>query len=202
MSISFAIDTREFQKAMREYESVSKRDAVEIVNKIARDVAYRSAQFTPKSSESKIRRDFLKKTGGTTLKAYKIINAYRRDRGLKPIWGYVMGDAVQRWLNSKYKSVGFLRAGWAEIVMDLGGSYRGRSGNRRGLGKGIKARGFINPTATLYYYIPDKQFRKSGSKILSIAFRAIQKAIAFKTNDMRKYIERKLAQRAKQFSAG
>lgn len=200
--ILFNVDVREFQKALREYNDLSRHDSFQVVNKVAKDVAYLSASNTPKSSPRKIQSQLLKKTGGSTRLIYKIVNKNQKKIGGKPLYGEVMGRVARSFIQARQRSVGFLRSGWADIIIDMGGSYRGRkSGGRARLGKGIRARATINPTATLFYYIPAKQFSKSGNKMMAIAQTALSRAIAAKTQDLKNEIERRLAQRARQLSA-
>lgn len=203
-SISFSLDTREFEAAMREYQEVTRKDEVEVVNRTAGDVALRAAQFTAKSSAAKINAAMWRNSGDGRPTVYKLVNRAWSSGG-KGFAGDKMSVLAKKFIKLRMTSIAFLRSGWKECAIDFGKGYSVEPGKRNygsRLGKGVLAVEGINPTAFLYYFTPAKQASgKNGSAIIRIAQEALQKAINFKIGDMRKYIERKLEQRARQFSA-
>lgn len=204
-AIDFKIDTAEFQKAMQEYQDVTGKDGVEVVNRTAGDVALRAAGFTPKSSKGKIFKDLWKLWKGRPA-IYRQVNAEWATARGGGFSGERMAVAAQVFQRMRVNSIAFLRSGWKECARDFGKPYReganerARTGAR--LGKGTVAKAGINPTAWLYYFVPAKQAAgRNGGAVLRFAQRALASAISYKIQDMRQYMERKMAQRARKFSA-
>ena len=55
MSATLTCDLTKFRKALANVALASKKPEAEIVNKALKDVAFRSAQFTPKTTAAKVR---------------------------------------------------------------------------------------------------------------------------------------------------
>lgn len=134
MSASIKVDLSRFNASLRRMKEVSKRTGAEIVNKALKDVAFRAASFTVKSSASKIRGELK----GELLTKLAIIALRKKGSFNKND----VRDMKARILRARTSHVGALRAGWIPAIQALGGNYRGAKSISQGSamnGTAIKA---------------------------------------------------------------
>lgn len=177
MSVKLKVDTSDFQKTLREYMYWNRREEAEIVNKIAKDVALYASKFTPKAVREKIREQVTRDNLG-----FKIIAKRKGKPGFDQ---KEMKVAARKMLNARLRSVGYVAAGWFKALADLG----------------VKTR--YNPKSKIREgYAYPAQPKKVAEAVIAnavagagkIGSEALQEAIRFKTADMKKYIERKMAE--------
>lgn len=112
------VDTSRFERSLRRMMAVSKRTGAEIINKALKDVAFRAASFTPKTTFGKIRGEL--NNDLITKMALK----WLREKGV-PFNKNDVKDAKARIFKARMRSIGALRAGWIPAIQKFGGNYRG-----------------------------------------------------------------------------
>lgn len=188
------VDTSQFILALRAYRAATKKDSVEVLNRAARNVAYRSSQFTPKGNASKIRRDIMR---DPNLR-YALTSIALRKKGVGRLPSPQFQKAVDALVSRRASSANYLRAGWAKAIQDLGGSFRGVK--FRGAG-GFGNKAIINK---LIANIVNTTSHKTQASVVGaelIGGKALQQAIAFVAEDMIAYAKQLMAPTAKKFSA-
>lgn len=107
-----------FNRSLQRMKSVSKKTGAEILNKALKDVAFRAASFTPKTTFGKIRGEL--NNDLITKMAVK----WLREKGA-PFNKNDVKDAKARIFKARMRSIGALRAGWIPAIQKFGGNYRG-----------------------------------------------------------------------------
>lgn len=209
MGIETKIDVSRFVLALRSYRAATKKDGAEVLNRAARNIAYRTASFTPKASKAAIRSQLfkdphlryaltslaLKRIGGKTLTKnqikYNPLNKLAQTKGL--LGKGEFQKAVDAFVARRMSSAAYLRAAYAEAVTQLGGTFKGARF------KG--ASGFANK-ATVSKLVaeivgivsePDQAHATSAEKI---GLKAVQEAINFVSEDMINYAKTLMAKTA------
>lgn len=200
MAVEITVDAREFNAALKEYIKVSKRSLTEIVNKRAVNIAFKSIRYTPKATQSRIKRD-LKQKSRTNPKAPVgaiLVNYKRGQAGKKGLYGSEMADAVENLRLGRERSSGFIKSGWIGAVQDLAPHAKVfRRPPRivvkgRPKGYGRPARQGINPTAEIVNQV-------AGA--VKVGASALQRAMNEDAIDMRTYVAKKMQQDADRFNA-
>jgi len=192
--ISFKVNSREFDSALRQYVMVSRRTIPEIVNNKAFFIARRAVVKTPKADLAAI--NALK---GSAFIG-KIINAQRGRRGEKGLYGKEMSKAVGMVLAARRRSIAFLKSGWLPAIRILAGVVKQKRGVARadrspkiyGVPKGtaipavngFRVRAVIENAANTT--------RDHKDALIKYGEPALQKAFEFETQSMLDYMERKL----------
>ena len=177
-------DLREFNRAIANVARYSKRPAADLLNWALRDVAYRSAQFTPKANKSKVLRDV--GATGRNGKIWAIASVRANRKYGKGQWSAAQRAEIVEALKAKSaQGIGALKAGWAPAIIALGGSFRGtvRANGSISGGLAIKATearlaGMIRNTVITR----DKDGNPFSADEIALARIGLQKAIAFVTN--------------------
>jgi hypothetical protein len=200
--IKFKVDTREFDKTMREYVNYSKRDISTIVNTKAYYIARRAVAETP-LAESKEIREFIKRDSGRI--AGSIINARRGQRGEKGLYGKEMAKAVATMLASRLRARAFIKSGWLWAVKVLAPHAEKIGGPSLGKGKPEligKPKGGATPAvegwsvrASIINTVTAAWDKRDGAA--KVAEPALERAFEFERQSMLGYIERKLRGTAK-----
>ncbi len=185
MKVDF--DTRLFSQALREYQDATQKDMVVVINRAARNVAYRAAQFTPVATAAKIRAD-LNKDGH--LK-YALTSIALKKKGIGKLKSPAFAREVELFVARRIASRTFLRSGWAPAVEALGGVFRGR---KFGKGHGWATK------ATLHRLV--SVIANTVPGIEQVGTVALQGAINFVAEDMLEFANSLLFKRAKEHSAG
>ncbi len=203
MSDGFDLDLRDFESALKRYEEATGKDSADVLNHAARNVAFRAASFTPKAKATKITKVLNRKveytdphTGRThqTWLKYPLANAKLKARGIPPVNGAQMAAAANKLLRRQLATAGYGRAGWIPAIIALGGNYRGAKLRPSGLA----AEGFASKArpSSLEAVIVN-----CARGVGTFGAPALQEAVNFVAADLTSYAARKLAARAKQFSA-
>lgn len=177
-------------KAINEVIEETGKDSTEVLNHTARDVAYRAIQFTPKAKTAAI----AKWTNPRAV--YKLINYLRKKKGMDAINGDRMKAEAAIFIRRKYGSIGYIKVGWFNAVVAFGGTIRAKrpvvskAGNAS-KGKGIKA----TPSQLI------AQIINTANGADSVGYGPLVEAMAFKADDMRNYLARKIGGTMRRHSA-
>jgi hypothetical protein len=188
------VDTSQFIFALRAYKAATKKDCVEVLNRAARNVAFRASSFTPKGAANKIRRDLMR----DPRLRYALTSIALRKKGIGRLPSPQFQKAVDRLVSRRASSANYLRAGWAKAIQDLGGSFRGAKFRGAG-GFGNKAR--VNRLLAEIVNTTTHEAAASVRGAELIGSEALQKAIAFVSEDMISYARQLMGPTAKKFSA-
>lgn len=192
-------EQKEFQNALREYLVESRMGVADAVNKKAGDVAFSASKQMPSAVEvkTKINTDLPREsalwhalaTGKTRSGATKFGTAVR---------GKGNDKIASKIFNSRTRAAGFSRTIYLKIARDFGKSVASVRLNR------IK-----NTTIKKAGAERDRDYLDAVFEVLGIDTdggyygmhnEAIRSALALQAADMRKYINRKIAERAKKHS--
>lgn len=203
MSNGIAIDTTEFSAALRQYVRMTSKAFPVALNGKAKDLALRAAQRTPKSQMTAAqfkkqqtdpefvgfiaKRIFDKRGGGRTYQ-----QIYERTEGTMALRkfskGYMRSGYVKA--SKQFRNTKDASSAAAQVVL---GKHDGTKANVKQATERVLAAAFdIGWSA---------KNEKDASAKQAIVDRPIAAAIRFVTEDMRKYILRKMEQEAKKISA-
>lgn len=188
------VDTSQFIFALRAYKAATKKDSVTVLNRAARNVAFRASSFTPKGSANKIRRDLMR----DKRLRFALTSIALRKKGIGRLPAPQFQKAVDSYVSRRASSANYLRAGWAKAVQDLGGVFRGAK--FRGAG-GFGNKALVNKLLAEIVNTTTHQNAASVRGAELIGSEALQKAIAFVAEDMITYAKEIMAPTAKKFSA-
>lgn len=201
MKASLELDpasVRNFQSALEIYRRATRKDVPEVVNRAAINLAFRSAQFTPKAD--------IPSSIGKIRNIYAFTNWVYTQRGIKHPTKARRDAAFSRLIRQRVSVAGFIRRGWAQagkrIQQQSGirGSVRIPGlGGRRGKGTGTMARQAILSFAEIVNFSTSKSVT-SASALKRYGGEGLQEAIRFVTGDMMEYARKKLDQRAREFN--
>jgi hypothetical protein len=178
------IDTRQFTRALREYQNATGKDCVEVLNRAGRNTAYRAAQRTPKATAGKIRGELM---GSPTLR-FALTRIALKKRGIHKVDRAAFAAEVRKFVSRRASSAGYIRSGWAPAIEALGGSFRGKKA-----GKGYATKASVSRLITeIVNSVP-------GAEKVGAA--ALQQAINFVAADMISYAQTKFAAPAAKHSA-
>lgn len=188
------VDTSQFIFALRAYKVATKKDCVEVLNRAARNVAFRASSFTPKGAANKIRRDLMR----DPRLRYALTSIALKKRGIGRLPAPEFQKAVDRLVSRRASSANYLRAGWAKAIQDLGGTFRGVK-FRGASGFGNKAQ--VNKLLAEIVNTTVHQAAASVRGAELIGSEALQQAISFVSADMIQYSRELMGPTAKKFSA-
>lgn len=188
------VDTSQFIFALRAYKAATKKDEGSILNRAARNIAYRSSSFTPKGAANKIRRDLMR----DPKLRYALTSIALRKRGIGRLPSPQFQKEVDRLVSRRASSANYLRAGWAKAIQDFGGTFRGAK--FRGAG-GFGNKALVN---RLIAEIVNTTVQHNAASVQGaelIGGEALKKAIAFVSADMIRFAKELMGPTAKKFSA-
>lgn len=227
MGAILKIDTREFQRTLRDYEKVSKRDLATILNTKGFYIARGAVRDTHKADKDKVKAELtaLVKSGKKfkTVKRFSrfgleydaplislLINMRRGARGEKGLYGKSMANAVKGWLGARLRSIAFLRAGFIPAIKafeplaekkgqapKMDGATR-QYGKPKGSAKVAKADTW-RPVASITNAASAKGDKNSALE--RYVGEGLRSAFAKEVASMKQYMEEKFAATAKKFSA-
>lgn len=194
MEAGIIVDTSQFRLALRSYKVATQKDSAELLNRAARNVAFRASSFTPKGNANKIRNDLMR----DRHLRFALTSLGLKKKGIGRLSAPEFQKAVDRYVSRRASSANYLRAGWAKAIEDMGGSFRGAKfrgaggfGNKAVISKLIAA--IVNTTTH------EDTASVRGAEL--IGDEALQKAIAFVAEDMIAYAKELMGVTAKKFSA-
>ncbi len=181
MSLIVKADMNRFTAALRRVKAQSRRSEAEIVNKALKDVAFRAASFTPKTTAGKIRGELL----ADNLLARLASASLKKRQG--PFTRAEHTAEMQRILKRRTGGVNALRAGWIPAITKFGGNFRGAKMKTGG----SASRGTAKP-ATISHLAgfvrnavrtTNHAGRQFGPGEIGVAVAALERAIVFVTQD-------------------
>jgi len=186
-------DLSKFRAALLAVKNQTKKPEVDIVNKALRDVAFRSASYTPKVSVSTII-STLKGGSKNALLFWLATEACNKKFGVKQ-WKKKERTKMARAIYRRRKGgVGALRAGWIPAIQALGGSYRGAKLLAGSASKGTAKKATVGKlVGIIKNAVVTKNFegKNEGAGTINIAIDALSKAVRFVTTDRQSYLERR-----------
>lgn len=188
------VDTSQFRFALRAYKAATKKDCVEVLNRAARNVAYRSSSFTPKGQANKIRRDLM----SDPHLRYALTAIILKKRGVGRLPSPQFQKEVDKFVSRRASSANYLRAGWAKAIVDLGGTFRGAK--FRGAG-GFANKALVNKLIAEIVNTTEHATAASVRGAELIGSEALQKAVQFVSADMLQFAKELMDPTAKKFSA-
>ena len=189
MSATLTCDLTKFRAVLANVALASKKPQAEIINKALKDVAFRSAQFTPKTTPAKV---------GSSLPREMLLRMAAKH--LKEKQGkYTKAElrtTAARISKRRRSGIGGVRAGWIPAILALGGTYRGAKEKPGGSAKKgtAKKAGAFRMAGLIRNSVITTQFAKrtnTGAGNIEFAVAALRKAIVFVTNDRQAYADRK-----------
>lgn len=194
MAESAKVDVSQFLLALRAYKAATKKDCADVLNRAARNVAFRAAGATPKGSAGRIRASLMR----DPRLRYALTSLALKKRGIGRLPSPQFQRAVDAFISRRASSANYLRAGWAKAIQDMGGSFRGAK--FRGAG------GFANKAVVtkLIAELVNTTIHENAASLRGaelIGSQALQKAISFVAADMIQYSKELMGLTAKKFSA-
>lgn len=217
--MAFRVNTREFDRTLKQYMELSKRDWAQVFNTKGFFIARRATVETKKASAAEIRKLRERAVVGTgtkngrqikvrdplaTTRAARILQAQRRKDGRPAIKARDLPAAVRKFIARRMSSIAYLRSGWIPAIKLLEplADFRGRpradnSAKQFGRPKG-GAKPARNFWRTVCQIFNSAVTRKQGDEGLRKFGQAgLQRAFDHELRSMRDYIERKLQDRAR-----
>lgn len=194
------IDTSELMEAMNLYEKVTKKDGVEIVNRAAKNACIGGAglkgalQLTKRADSKAITKFSPAKKRGREYEnnLFNALAAEGNTKFGKAVRGKGNRAKAMEIYNSRKQAIGFSKAIWLQIAKDLGANLKSKF-TLQGSARGTKAT-FFKMKATI-------ETGQMEDKHVSLIMRdALQEGVRNAAVDMREYAQKKMEQRAKQFS--
>lgn len=189
------LDIGDFEEAMRLWAQATQKDSVEILNRAARNVAYRAAQFTPVASAAEIKGELLK----DPKMVYALTALSLKKQGIGMLPKGEMEKAVQAFIARRVGSRRYLRAGWAQAIIDLGGTFRG-SKLQRGSESFANPATIVDLLAEIAWIVQEANEHKAEGAEEKV-MPALQEALDFVAKDMIDYAQDRLAKTAAEYSA-
>lgn len=193
-------------QAIKQTANADPRAIERLMGTVQRTERLRAGAKSSGAGYSRVARDDWAAMEGTF--AARIVNAKRRARGEKTIWGRELGESARKLTAGKVRSVQFIRSGWLPAVQRLGALVY-----QRGATMGAKQRGrpkgdvsparvrikfgmtpitcTIENTALLTEGKHSLPGGKSGNP-MPIAESGLRAALAIQTRDMARHYLRKM----------
>jgi hypothetical protein len=190
-------DIPRFRASLKRAMKATKKTSAEVLNRFARNVVYRAAQFTPATTASNIDQELranqlLAKLASANLR--KKQGRYTRDEHRAEM------EAIRR---KRRRGAKALRSGWANAIRDLGGSFRGitRHGSSASKGFGKKASAFNLVARVRNSIVTTNAFgQQRDASQIQVLVTAFDRAVEFVTADSEVYAQKKAAQTMREHS--
>lgn len=223
MAATFKLNTREFDKTLRQYAALANKDAALICNTKAFFIARGASRQTFRPSKEQIRKDLediakVAKTGktGKVRKSWAktaegapivalLINWKRGKLGKPGLFGEAMKLAIKGFIKKRQQARAYMASGWNPAIkaFELLAEKRGKvpprdaeASKQKGRGAYVVARAGLRPVAKLINMAFAKQTTTKDPD-LKVAMPALQRAINDERASMLVYIEDKLRRSAK-----
>lgn len=216
MKATLTVDTSQFQSALSEYVKWSKRTLPEILNKKAKEIAFKAYQETPRADRGEVMRELDLRVARqvTNRKTGKVRNVYelddrRRIAGImyvrakatgKPLKSYAEYKAgALKYAAGRLTAIGTLAAGWIGAIRKLSAASKSGVGDvqwkrHKGVGTATPAVNGWNPVAEFAYNLTER--KKEGIQIDPRCQTALQAAFDFEAGSMMDYVARKMQEKA------
>lgn len=211
--MSFVMHTAEFESALREYQTATKKDMSEVINRALRNVGYRAAQFTPKKEPATIEKELRKDQMAlkfitkrlTRKKGSQYITKKNKVRTIRRVTRKQIALRTRQFIARRKKKVGFLRAGWVAALVSAGiplskDAKRSELKGTSTIGSGRKA----TPERLVGYLgngVWGRLNGKSAAKTRRVMQTALARAEAFVAKDMKDYAAERMTKTAAKHSA-
>jgi hypothetical protein len=210
MKPSVKLDTREFNAAMRQYLTLTKKDLATVLNEKAHRIAWGAYHLTPHATPEKIEQDLMQEgySGGAVL--YAIVQSRAIKRNGKALNREQLAKAGKRFLGKRRGASGYMRSGWLQALENLSrvlgkpmrrsrfGKVTKRGGRAMRGGSTVAKPGWF-PRASIFNSALAKFATRPGN-LIRYAGRALQLSLNNEVASMRSYIARKLQQTANRFN--
>ena len=186
------VDLSKFRAALVAVKNQTKKPEADIVNRAMRDVAFRSASFTPKVSASTVN-SALGGKNGRVLAGLAAV-ACNKKYGAKKWSSLQLKEMMATILKRRKSGLGALRAGWIPAIQALGGTYRGAKLTAGSASKGTAKKATINNLVGIIknaVFTRNYKGEKKGAGSIGVSIDALGKAVRFVVNDRQSYLERK-----------
>lgn len=207
---------KRFTRSLRAVGQVTRKTETEIVNRAARDVAFRAMSFTPKTTAANISADVLgkdklllklatiriKRGNAGKTKRGRVVKGYTK-RGKARlgigVWQQTVKNVAKAILGSRRSRAAAFRAGWIPAVQAMGGTVRGSvkpsSSAARGFGKKASRSSLVAHIRNAIVSINSRGARTPAGRIKTTA-EALNRAILFVASDRENYVRKKQMLRA------
>ncbi len=192
--VSLKVDTSKFIFALRAYKAATQKDEAEILNRAARNVAFRSASFSPKGNAGRIRASL---TRDSHLR-YALTAMALKKRGVGALKSPEFAKEVERFISRRASSANYLRAAWAKAIEELGGSFKGAK--FRGAG-GFANKATVSKLLAEVVAITSQPTTGKAAGAERIGAQALQEAVNFVADDMLTYSRQLMGATAQRFSS-
>lgn len=186
-------NVNQFVFALRAYKAATRKDEADILNRAARNVAYRASQFTPRGNAARIRAGLMR----DPHLRYALTAMALKRRGVGALKSPGFAKEVARFVSRRASSAGYLRAAYAEAIQQLGGTFRGAKfkgasgfANKASIGR------LLAQIVAIVSQPTERQVRGAEE----IGLKALNQAVKFVAEDMLAYSQQKLAQTARAHS--
>lgn len=198
MKNGIAIDISEFQGAMREYLRFTSKAMPVALNGKAKDLALRSAQNTPKSKMTNAEHTALKKTPGY---AAAILRNRHGGRFTREQWDAERARLLKSRLGKGFMKSGFVKA--SKLFRNTADASKApaQTAAQFDLSNATAKQATERNLAALFDIEWTGKGPDDAAQKQAIVTPAVAKAVAFVTEDMRRYVLRKMEQQAKKNSA-
>lgn len=190
--MSLSLNTSQFEQALRQYESATGKDMADVLNRAARNVAYRAAQNTPVASRAEIKSQLFR----DEKLRYALTSIRLKKRGSGILKSPQFEREVEKMVAQRMGSSRYLRAMWKPAIEKFGGTYRGAAPKHGNEGYGIPAvDGLANIFAEIAAIInqPDSKHAAGAERV---GMKALQAAIDFVAEDMLAYAQDRMEKTA------
>ena len=211
MISNFQVDTREFDRALKQYIATTSKTLAGAINNKAGNVANKAYANTAKVDKQQIASELGASYGrvmgkrGKLLKGNKITITGTKEQLARARALYVaqlrrlakldttkdITGRLPLWIKRRVASGGFLSTGWIAamrtFIKETGGKLLPRRAGRT-YGRAIRARDGLGPFAEIENNSTPKENKASAERVMT---RALSKAFAEETADMEQYLARK-----------
>lgn len=196
MKTKMTFDTRELVRAMTDVEKETGKAWPDILNKTAKDVAFRAWQFTPKAAWSKMQKWVV------APMAQRLVLS-RIKKGMDST--YAPGSKLSKLelkqhvalrIRRMKGTIGYIGIGWVKAIEDFGGQVKKKLPKVSRVGLAYRGYG---KKATVNKLIAILVNTSTGAE--EISGPALQKAVNFKAKDLRDYLQKRLEKTFRDHSA-
>lgn len=203
------LDTRQFDKTLKEYMQFTKRSVAEVANAKCWFIARNATNTTKAVDRSKIdaELDAPSRINPEAPLAAILVNKQLRGKGMKGVSGSQMQAAIKKLKAARKRSINFLRSGWLPAVRIL--EYHLKKGDiqfskRYAPKLNRQTKQFGREKGAAIYARPERERtfaeienavyggKKPSPRVHDLIVEGLQKAITQEVASMKTYIERKL----------
>ena len=218
--MKITLDTRNFDKALNEYQKFCKKAPAEIANAKCWFIARNATATTDATTREKITSELMapSKAVPEVPLAQILVQKQNKAAGGVPLSGSALKQAIKKFINKRISSIHFLRSGWLPAVRLLTQAVqRGDISFSKAfapkLNSSVKQKGKDKGSARYARPNVDKTYAEienaiqggnkehgSNSEIHERLEEGLQKAIDKEVSSMQQYIERKYNEQIEKFN--